>query len=101
MPSELTDRQRIMQAIENIPCSARDLARQLAMPERHVEEHLAHIVRSLANDKTRRLLMEPAVCEHCEFVFKSRSRLTRPSRCPRCQSERIAAPRFAIRGKDA
>ncbi len=93
----LTDRQQIMQAISGQWCSARDLARLLRMPERRVEEHLAHIVRSLSRDRTRQVVMQPAACDQCGFEFRTRERLTKPSRCPRCQSEHLAAPRFEIR----
>lgn len=93
----LTDRQQIMQAISGQWCSARDLARLLRMPERRVEEHLTHIVRSLSKDRTRQFVIDPATCDQCGFVFRTRVRLTRPSRCPQCHSEHIAAPRFEIR----
>lgn len=91
-----TSRQQIMQTITGVRCSARDLAHRLALPERQIEEHLAHIARTLARDRTRCFVMEPAACQSCGFVFRSRTRLTRPSRCPRCQSEQISAPRYEI-----
>jgi hypothetical protein len=32
----------------------------------------------------------------CGFEFKERERAKRPSRCPRCSSERLTKPRFWI-----
>ncbi|MFY4729161.1 hypothetical protein [Nitrospira sp. BLG_2] len=36
------------------------------------------------------------MCLDCEFMFRDRTRLTRPSRCPHCRSEGISAPRYGI-----
>src|SRR3989442_5333557 len=76
--------------------SARDLEHSLGIPERKVEEHLAHIVKSVAGARQGRFRMEPAGCQDCGFVFRGRTRLTRPSRCPKCRSEAILEPRFGI-----
>ena len=94
--SELTVRQQIVQVLTGARCSARDLAHRLGIPERQVEEHLAHIVKSVAGARERRFYIESARCQDCGFVFRGRTRLTRPSRCPKCRSEAILEPRFGI-----
>jgi predicted Zn-ribbon and HTH transcriptional regulator len=76
--------------------SSHQLARMLGIPERQVEDHLAHVVKSLARDRTRRFVLEPSTCPDCRYVFRDRTRLTRPSRCPRCHGEGITAPRYGI-----
>ena len=76
--------------------SARELARLLELPEREIEEHLAHLIRTLRRDPARTLVMEPSRCDDCGFVFRERTRLTKPSRCPRCRSEAVLPPRFGI-----
>jgi predicted Zn-ribbon and HTH transcriptional regulator len=91
-----TIRQQIMQAITGAQRSARDLAHSLSIPERQVEDHLAHIAKTLAHDQEGRFLLEPSMCQDCGFIFRGRTRLTRPSRCPECHSEAITPPRFAI-----
>lgn len=91
-----TPRQQIMELITETRRTARQLAELVGIPERQVEEHLAHIVRSVAHDRTRRFLLEPSECQDCGYGFRSRTRLTRPSRCPRCRSEAISAPRYGI-----
>lgn len=91
-----TPRQQIMELITETRRTARQLAELVGIPERQVEEHLAHIIRSVAHDRTRRFLLEPSECQDCGYGFRSRTRLTRPSRCPRCRSEAISAPRYGI-----
>ena len=91
-----TVRQQIVQAITGTRCSARDLAHRLGVSERSVEEHLAHIVKSVAAARQGRFRLEPSTCQHCGYVFRGRTRLTRPSRCPKCRSEAILEPRFGI-----
>ncbi len=92
----LTVRQQLMQLLTGTQHSSQDLAALIGAPERQIEEHLAHVVRSLAKDKTRRFLLEPSRCHDCGFVFRDRTRLTTPGRCPACHSEAIAPPRFGI-----
>jgi hypothetical protein len=100
MSAEGTIRQQIMQAITDVRCSARDLAHRIGIPEREVEDHLAHIGKSVTRDRRVRFLLEPSICQDCEYVFRGRTRLTRPSRCPKCRSEAISPPRFGIEFKE-
>jgi len=92
----LTIRRRLMQLLTGTQRSSRELAALVGAPERQIEEHLAHVVRSLARDRTRRFLLEPSCCHDCGFAFRERTRLTTPSRCPACRSEAISPPRFGI-----
>lgn len=94
---ERTPRQRIIELLTGTLLSAHQLAQLLGMPERHVEDHLTHIVKTLAHDSSRTFLLEPSECQDCAYAFRERTRLTRPSRCPRCRSEAITSPRFGIR----
>jgi predicted Zn-ribbon and HTH transcriptional regulator len=96
LPPERTPRQRIIDLITRTRLSSHQLAQMLGIPERQVEEHLTHVVKTIARDKTRRFILDPARCQECDFVFRDRSRLTSPCRCPHCRSEAIAAPRYGI-----
>jgi transcriptional regulator len=96
LPPERTPRQRIIDLLTDTRLSSYQLAQMLGIPERQVEEHLTHVVKTIARDKTRRFILDPARCQHCAFVFRDRTRLTSPSRCPQCRSEAIATPRFGI-----
>jgi len=44
--------------------------------------------------------MVPPTCKTCGYVFKDLDRPKRPSRCPRCRSERISSPLFIIQPRD-
>ena len=86
----------MIELITGTRLSSHQLAQMLGIPERLVEEHLTHVVKTIARDKTRRFILDPARCQDCDFVFRDRSRLTSPSRCPHCRSEAIKAPRYGI-----
>ncbi len=92
-----TPRQRIITLLTGTLLSSHQLAQLVGMPERQVEDHLTHIVKTLARDASRTFLLEPSHCQDCTYAFRDRTRLTRPSRCPRCRSEGITSPRFGIR----
>jgi hypothetical protein len=97
MPTEeLTIRQQILREITGTLRSSRQLAELIRIPERDIEDHLTHLVRSVSRDRTRRFVMDPSACQSCSYVFRERTRLRRPSRCPRCRSEDISPPRFGI-----
>jgi predicted Zn-ribbon and HTH transcriptional regulator len=91
-----TSRQRIKDLLFVTPLSARRIAEIVGMSERQVEDHLSHIVKSVAQDRTLKFVLDPPACKDCEFVFRNRERLTRPSRCPQCRSEAITEPRYSI-----
>ncbi|MDP9131559.1 MAG: transcriptional regulator [Nitrospirota bacterium] len=96
-----TPRQRLIELLTGTLLSSHQLAQLLEIPERQVEDHLAHIVKTIARDPTRTFLLEPSECQECGFAFRDRTRLTRPSRCPRCRSETITSPRYGIREEQA
>ncbi|MCB2187420.1 MAG: transcriptional regulator [Deltaproteobacteria bacterium] len=87
-----TIRQSISALLEEQELSARDLALTLALTVREVEEHLAHLERSLG----QRLVIHPAVCRNCGYEFRSRRRLDAPGRCPRCRQQRLDGPWFRV-----
>jgi transcriptional regulator len=96
LPAERTPRQRIIDLLTGTRLSSHQMAQMLGIPERQVEEHLAHVVRTIERDRSRRFMLEPSTCPDCDFIFRERTKLTRPSRCPRCKSEGITAPRYGI-----
>ena len=98
----LTVREALRRALVEGPATARDLSVAVGIRERDVEGHLAHLGRSL-EARGERLVVEPARCLACDYVFRTRERLTRPSACPRCRSTRIDPPAFrvALRGREA
>jgi predicted Zn-ribbon and HTH transcriptional regulator len=79
------------------PATARDLSREVGIPERSVADHLAHLERSLRREGLT-IAVEVPACLDCDFEFgdRERHRYTRPGRCPRCHGRRLTLPRFWI-----
>ena len=96
LPRERTPRQRLVDLLTGARLSSFQLAQMLGIPERQVEDHLPHVVKTIARDKAKKFILDPARCQDCDFVFRDRTKLTRPSRCPQCRSEDITAPRYGV-----
>jgi len=96
-PAEAVDtvRRRIMAELEEGPLSAREISGKVGISEKEVAGHLEHIRHTL-HKTGRRLVVQPAECVKCGFIFEKRERLTRPSRCPVCRSESVHAPLFSL-----
>lgn len=77
--------------------TAKELSAAVGISEKDVAEHLAHLERSLKPEGLR-LEVTPAECLACGYVFRERTRLTRPGACPKCRSTRIDPPAFRISG---
>lgn len=91
-----TPRQRLMELLTQHAFTARELAGHIQLAERLVEDHLSHIIRSLERSTAQQFVREEPECLNCGYTFRNRTRLRRPSRCPRCRSESITSPRFSI-----
>jgi len=90
-----TPRERLLNALSAEPLSARVLSQRVSLAEREVFDHLQSLQKTL---KTRgqRLVLTPATCLDCQFVFRKRERLTRPGRCPICRSTHLSEPLFSL-----
>lgn len=80
--------------------TARELATAASISEKDVVEHLEHLAYSLRREGFR-LDVHAAACLACGFVFGERERLTTPSACPKCRSERVSPPTFRVQGASA
>jgi predicted Zn-ribbon and HTH transcriptional regulator len=92
-----TLRQAIIRHLEESPCTTRDLSQLVGIREKEVVPHLEHIQKSL-RASGRKLIVQPAQCLSCNFVFKNRKRLSKPSACPQCRNQQIDPPVFSIEG---
>lgn len=92
-----TLRQQLHGLLRREELSFQTLRALLGLPVRRLEEELRHVERS-ARGAGERLMVTPARCLACEYVFRDREgrHLHAPGRCPRCRSERIADPSFRI-----
>ena len=91
-----TLREKMIALLEENPLDARALSRALGLREKEIYPHLEHIRRSLKN-RGQKLAVVPYQCRLCDFVFKSRSKLAPPGRCPQCKQGSIAPALFTIR----
>jgi len=90
-----TPRERLLRTLSAEPLSARALSQLVSLAEREVFDHLKSLQKTL---KTRgqRLVLTPATCLDCHFVFRKRERLTPPGRCPICRSTHLSDPLFSL-----
>jgi len=96
-----TVRHVILLALEAGPRSAREISAEVSISEREVYDHLEHVRKTVAKSN-RLLVVAPAECRKCGFVFEKRERLKKPGKCPVCRGESIADPLFSVsneRGK--
>lgn len=93
-----TVREQLQRVLREGPATTRDLSRSLGIPERDVAGHLEHADRSLGRS-AERLVIEPATCLECGFVFTRRRRFTRPGHCPKCRSTRTTLPEFRVEAR--
>jgi len=94
-----TVRQEIIAELLEGPCSARDVSAVVGIPEKDVAGHLEHIRKTIASSG-RQLVIMPAECKKCGFVFSKREKLRRPGKCPLCKGESISEPHFMIGSRD-
>ena len=100
---EYTRREKIINLLMQVrePLTVKAIGNLLGIPPREhymLYEDLHHIAKTIRKRfKGKNLFMVPPQCSECGFVFKDMKRLRKPSRCPRCKSERILPPRFIIK----
>jgi predicted Zn-ribbon and HTH transcriptional regulator len=97
--SMLTTPQRLREALTEVEAKTlKDLSGELSVSEKDLVPALEKLKRTLERERIK-LGVEPACCLACGFEFDARERVTKPSRCPSCRSERIQPPRFYLRAK--
>lgn len=92
----MTRRQQIIEVLQNNKQTTQQLANYFQCNLKDIIEDLEHIQKSI---KPKKLKISPAYCRSCNFVFKERSKISKPSKCPRCKSEWIEAQMFWIEWK--
>jgi len=90
----VTLRRDLVAYLSHEPRSVSRLARELRLPRADVEDALRHMIRS-ARAAGRRIVVIPARCRACGFVFDE-DKLTKPSRCPECKESRIFEPQVGV-----
>jgi transcriptional regulator len=90
-----TARQRIADLLRAEELTALEVSQRAAVQEREVADHLRHLELTVRQSGERLHTSSPH-CISCGFSFDGREKHSRPSRCPRCKSERLSRPRFRI-----
>jgi predicted Zn-ribbon and HTH transcriptional regulator len=93
---QMTIRHKIILLLGGKTLSAKEISADVRVSEKGVYEHLEHIQRTI-NKREHNLIITPAVCKKCGFIFRKRDRLKKPSKCPVCRSEIIQEPLFSVR----
>ncbi|MGC8974734.1 MAG: transcriptional regulator [Thermoprotei archaeon] len=82
------------------PLTAEEIVNELGLKitPKEVYEHLEHIAKSIRRTYRNAyvLVMIPPTCKSCGYVFKDLEKPRKPSKCPRCKSEKIKPPAFKI-----
>ena len=80
-------RRDIAQILAAGPRSVSSLSLELGLNRKDVEDDLRHAIRS-ARAAGHRIVVEPAKCKQCGFVF-GEEKLAKPGKCPGCRGSRI------------
>lgn len=94
-----TVRHEIMEILKGQILSPKDISAAVHISVKEVYEHLEHIRRSLTK-RAHYLVIMPAECRKCGFIFKKREKLKKPGKCPVCRSETIEDPFFSLGGEE-
>lgn len=89
----MTRREEIFEILKKEKKSAQSIANHFEVELFWIIEDLEHLKKSIHPLK---LKMQPSFCKKCGFIFKERSKIKAPSKCPKCKSEWIQAPLFSI-----
>ncbi len=92
----MTRREQIIEILKQTPQTVTQLANFFQLKPKDIETDLEHIKKSV-KAKNLKLIIEPTYCEKCNFIFKERSRIRKPGKCPKCNSESISEPVFYIK----
>ncbi len=91
-----TRRQAIVERLAMESLTLEDLKEEFSVDDDVILEDLNHIALSILSKRRGRLVMDAASCRCCGFMFRHRMKRSTPSRCPKCNSEKIIPPSFRI-----
>jgi len=88
-------RKGLIGILKDHPASVRQLALQLGVPQKELEDDLRHLLKSLRN-LPGKAEITPAQCRKCGFVF-NKDKLHKPGKCPACHGTWISEPLIRVR----
>jgi len=92
-------RKELLELLLRGPRSVADIAAQLELEPRDVEDDLRHLLKSVRPNGYR-ITITPARCRHCGFRFKA-DKLHKPGKCPLCRETWISPPLIHIESPEA
>ena len=93
----MTRREEIEELLRQRPWTPKELADYFEAPMAEIIEDLEHVRRSVQRPHVFKHF--PSKCRDCGFLFKERSRMKAPSKCPNCRSESIEEAKYFIRNQ--
>jgi len=91
----MTRRQEIIDMLRYRQLTVKEISDEfLTIPE-EIVEHLKHIKQTVWPKE--QLFHTDPKCNNCDFLFKDRTKLKPPSKCPACKSHDIASPKYFVK----
>lgn len=90
----LTRREQLIILLKRKKYTLQELANKFAVKLSEIEDDIPRLKKTIHPKKLKR---KHARCLHCGFVFKERSKVKKPSKCPRCRGEQIKPSVFWIK----
>jgi len=87
-------RKQLIEFLLDHPHSVAEIAHEMDMTPRDVEDDLKHLLRSSKHGEYHAILL-PARCRQCGFTFR-KDKLRKPGKCPRCKHTWIQEPRLSF-----
>lgn len=90
----LTIRAEILRLLEDGELTVGELSSAVRKSEKELYDHLEHLYRAKA------LVIIPAECLKCGYLFTKREKVKKPGKCPQCKGTHIKQPLFALSEKN-
>lgn len=88
-PRDATIRQALVQLLTGRSLPVSVLSKEIGRSEKEICAHLEHLQRA------KILVIIPAECGDCGYIFDRRARPGKPGKCPRCKGTHIVPPLFS------
>ncbi|MFW9778608.1 MAG: HTH domain-containing protein [Candidatus Heimdallarchaeota archaeon] len=93
----ITRRERLVELLSKpgVDMTLLEMSDELKVSVKTVIEDIDSIRKTLRRED-RHIEVRPAVCVKCNFIFSGRTRISDPTKCPKCHSEQIEPQGFRI-----
>jgi predicted Zn-ribbon and HTH transcriptional regulator len=88
-------RKDLLELLRDRPMTLYEIGRLVDATKRDVEDDVRHLAKSLKQSREHRLVVHPAQCRKCGFVFGT-EHLHKPGKCPACHHTWITEPTLEV-----